>query len=192
MFWGYQNIFANPIITEYQGYNRKLGLAALPDDTLENQGLDWKKVKHRLVFGGNLGLSGASYGNINYTIFQISPQVGYKIKENLIGGLGAQVLSITARKQSYWEIGPDFFLRAHFIDIFFAQAQFEYLNFDDYLLPGKRVWNPAMLLGFGYGTYGYSLGIYTNLIQNRFSDQIYPGNFYIGNLPFFFKGQILF
>ena len=155
-------------------------------------GIDWSDIKPKLVIGGNVGLSFFSNGNINYTLFQISPQIGYKVKEHVIAGAGVQLLSISSGRKSYWEYGPDVFLRAHLLETFFAQAQFEYLNFEDYLLPGKRVWNPAMLFGFGYGTYGYSFGIYTNVIQNRFSDQIYPGNFYVGQRPFFFKGQLLF
>ncbi len=154
----------------------------------EKPAVDWDQVKQRMVYGGNLGLT--FYGG--YTFFQLSPQAGYKIKNNLIGGAGLQLLSISSRQQSYWQYGPDVFLRAHFFNVLFTQAQFEYLNFEDYLLPGKRVWNPAMLLGFGYGTYGYSFGLYTNVINNRFNEVIYPGNIYLGGRAFFFRGQIFF
>jgi hypothetical protein len=156
------------------------------------QAPDWDAIKKRLVYGGNLGLSFFNDGYANYTVFQISPQIGYKIKNYLIAGTGMQFVSISSKYNSYIQYGPDFFLRAHVGRFLFTQAQFEYLNFEDYLLPGKRVWNPAFLVGAGYGTYGYSIGLYTNLINNRFNEIIYPANIYIGGRAFLLRGELLF
>lgn len=160
---------------------------APPADTTVHA-LDWDKVKDNLVYGGSIGLQFYS----PYTLFIISPQVGYKVRENTIVGAGVQMFGVTSRYNSYFQYGPDVFIRQHLAETFFAQAQFEYINFENYILPGKRIWNPGMLLGIGYGTYGYSLGIFTDLVQSKNSEYVYPGQIYIGRVPLFFRAQIFF
>lgn len=150
--------------------------------------LDWDKVKDNLVYGGSIGLQFYS----PYTLFIISPQVGYKVRENTIVGAGLQMFGVTSKYNSYFQYGPDVFIRQHIAETFFAQAQFEYINFENYILPGKRIWNPGVLLGFGYGTYGYSVGLFTDLVQSKNSEYVYPGQIYIGSLPLFFRAQIFF
>ncbi len=160
--------------------------------------LNWSEIKPKLVFGGSLGLS----FNDGYTFFEVSPQVGYKVKENTVVGAGLQMFGITNKYDSYFQYGPDFFIRQHLLNILFAQAQFEYINFETYALPGKRYWNPAFLLGFGYGTYGYSFGLFTDVLHTKYSEYIYPGHIYFGpktgkgrypyGVPLFFKVQLFF
>jgi hypothetical protein len=161
-------------------------------DTTGVQAPDWNAIKKRLAYGGNIGLSFLNDGGTNFTIFQLSPQIGYKITDDLIAGTGLQFMSISSKYSKYLQYGPDFFIRAHAGRFLFGQAQLEYINFEDYLLPGKRVWNPAFLVGAGYGTYGYSIGLYTNLINNRFNEYIYPANIYIGGRAFLLRGELLF
>ena len=160
---------------------------APPADTTVHA-LDWDKVKDYLVYGGSIGLQ----FYFPYTLFIISPQVGYKVRENTIVGAGVQMFGVTSKYNSYFQYGPDIFIRQHLAETFFAQAQFEYINFENYISPGKRIWNPGMLLGIGYGTYGYSLGIFTDLVQSKNSEYVYPGQIYIGRLPLFFRAQIFF
>lgn len=150
--------------------------------------LDWDKVKDNLVYGGSVGLQ----FYYPYTLFIISPQVGYKVRENTIVGAGVQMFGVTSKYNSYFQYGPDIFIRQHLAETFFAQAQFEYINFENYILPGKRIWNPGMLIGIGYGTYGYSVGLFTDLVQSKNSEYVYPGQIYIGRLPLFFRAQIFF
>lgn len=169
---------------------------AIQEDSV--QAIDWKAIKQRLVYGGSLGLSFYP----PFTLYQVSPQLGYRIKENTIAGVGLQLFGVSSQYSSYVQYGPDIFLRQHLLNIFFVQTQFEYINFENYILPGKRIWNPGLLLGFGYGTYGYSLGLFTDIIQTRNSEFIYPGNIYFGprtgsgrypnGVPFFLRGQIFF
>jgi hypothetical protein len=162
------------------------------------QSIDWDKVKQNLVFGGSIGLQ----FNGGFTIFELSPQIGYKLKPNTIAGAGLQLFGVTNKYQSYFQYGPDLFVRQHLLNTFFVQVQFEYINFENYILPGKRLWNPGMLAGIGWGNYGYSLGLFTDLIQTENSDLIYPGQIYLGvrkgtgrypyGVPFFLRGQIFF
>ncbi len=183
-------------VIEAETENEQQAVVPEPKDSV--QAIDWSAVKARLVFGGNLGLSYYA----PFTLFEISPQIGYKVKENTIAGIGLQLFGATNKYNSYIQYGPDFFVREHLINIFFVQAQFEYINFENFILPGKRIWNPGMLVGFGYGTYGYSLGLYTDLVQTENSEFIYPGHLFIGpkkgtgrypyGVPFFFRGQLLF
>ncbi|MCX6189676.1 MAG: hypothetical protein NTW54_08770 [Bacteroidetes bacterium] len=158
----------------------------LEDTTVHS--IDWNAIKPNLVFGGNLGLSYYA----PFTLFEISPQVGYKVRENTIVGVGLQLFGVTSKGNSYFQYGPDIFVRQHLLNLFFAQAQFEYINFENYILPGKRIWNPGFLVGFGYGTYGYSLGLFTDVVRTKNSEYIYPGQIYLGGLPLFFRGQIFF
>ena len=46
----------------------------LEDTTVHS--IDWNAIKPNLVFGGNLGLSYYA----PFTLFEISPQVGYKVR----------------------------------------------------------------------------------------------------------------
>lgn len=158
----------------------------LEDTTV--QSIDWDKLKEKLVFGGSVGLQ----FYYPYTLFIISPQVGYKVRESTIVGTGLQMFGISSKNDSYFQYGPDIFVRQHIINTFFTQLQFEYINFENYILPGKRIWNPGLLAGFGYGAYGYSVGLFYDVWQTKNSEYIYPGQVYIGGLPFFFRGQIFF
>jgi hypothetical protein len=168
-----------------------------PSDTPATN-VDWDQIKERLVFGGSIGYSYFT----PFSVYQISPQVGYKLKEELILGGGIQFFGASSKFASYVQYGPDVFLRQHLIRTFFVQAQFEYINFENYILPGKRIWNPAFLAGFGWGTYGYSIGLFTDLVQTENSQYVYPGNIFIGprtgqgrypyGVPFFFRAQLFF
>ncbi|MEO5997215.1 MAG: hypothetical protein ABIN89_10760 [Chitinophagaceae bacterium] len=128
-----------------------------PEPT-EKKGFD----KSKLFIGGNLG---ASFGD--YSLANISPQLGYRFNDYLAAGVGINFLysSIKYRysdgsldsKTSYGVTGLNVFGRVYPIKYILLQAQPE-LNYvwvkekyydgtPDYKIPGKLV--PSLLLGGG-------------------------------------------
>jgi hypothetical protein len=116
--------------------------------------------KDKLFFGGNFGLS---FGN--YTLINISPQLGYRFNKNLAAGAGINLIysSIKERyvsepyKMSQGITGLNIFGRVYPVQFIMLQAQPElnyrfgnirYLDTDEkYKLDAEIV--PSLLLGGG-------------------------------------------
>jgi len=102
----------------------------------------------RLVFGGSLG---ATFGDITYV--EVSPRVGYMLKENWITGVSL--------KYSYYEektrfvdystnmYGGGVYTQYFFLKYFVAHAEYEILNLDDFRAPFERVNIHSVFVGGG-------------------------------------------
>ena len=118
--------------------------------------------KNKLFFGGTLGLS---FGD--YTLINVSPQVGYRFNKYLAAGTGVNFIYSSIRYRYYYSIddyknnygvaGINVFGRVYPIDYVFLQLQPEanytwgkikfYDGTPDAKLPGKII--PSLLGGVG-------------------------------------------
>lgn len=136
----------------------------------------------RLVFGGNLGLQ---FGT--ETIIDISPVVGYKITEKLIGGVGAKYLYYKTEllingnlyKYSTNIYGGSVFGRYYLTPEFYAHTEYEILNLEvpDDFVYGKLVRRniTSFLVGGGYRQpLGDRASIGITLLYNLTEDRYSP------------------
>ena len=104
---------------------------------------DWKE---RIFTGGNLGLQ---FGNNTY--INVSPVVGYRITNELSGGVGVSYVyrrfSSGSFSASFTDYGGNIFARYNLFKGFFAMTQYEYLNFE--LNEGTRQGFTSVLAGGG-------------------------------------------
>jgi hypothetical protein len=164
------------------------------DDT-EKKGFD----KSRLFFGGTLGLS---FGN--YTIINVSPQVGYRFTEHFAAGAGINYIYYNykyyypdgslSERDTYSYVGLNVFGRAYPIRQFFVQVQPE-LNYvwgsNKYYGNGQEITNsipsqfvPSLLLGGGAaipaGNGAITITVLYDVIQNTFSPYYHQAVFAFG------------
>ncbi len=102
-----------------------------------------KRLKFNV--GGGFGFgstNGFAYSNIN-----IQPQVGYKITENLIAGVGANYQYLKYGTANYQIYGGNAFVRYFVSSQFFLQTEYQVLN---YSYQTTRAWNDYLLAGGGY------------------------------------------
>lgn len=103
----------------------------------------------KLIVGGNLG---AAFGTI--TLVEISPQIGYLVKPNLLLGLGGRYIYYEERSTfvnystNIYGGGP--FAQFYFLENFIAHAEYEILNLDDFRDPSERVNIESIFVGGGY------------------------------------------
>lgn len=87
---------------------------------------DWRE---RVFTGGNLGLQLGSNTYVN-----VSPVVGYRITNELSGGLGVSYVyrrfSVGSVSTSRTDYGGSAFARYNLFQGFFAMTQYEYLSFE--------------------------------------------------------------
>lgn len=116
-----------------------------PPKNISKKGFDPDK----LIIGGNLG---AQFGNI--TLVEISPQIGYLVKPNILMGIGGRYLYYEDRTfiQTYRTniYGGSIFSQYYFLENFIAHAEYELLNLDDFRQQEKRVNIQSIFLGGGY------------------------------------------
>lgn len=105
-----------------------------------------------LVFGGNLG---ATFGNV--TFVEISPTVGYLLKENWLVGLSSRYIYYEDRRFPGFEFrtniyGGGVFTQYYFLENFIAHAEYELLNLEDLSRFGRgdRINVSSVFLGGGY------------------------------------------
>ena len=100
-------------------------LNAQTDDNAAKDSVAKVPFKKRLVF--NMG-GGGGYGSINgvATInINLQPQVGYKIKENLIAGVGANYQYLKYGISKYQIYGGNTFVRYRINQQFFLQTEYQ-------------------------------------------------------------------
>jgi hypothetical protein len=108
-------------------------------------------LSERLILGGSFGLSLGTYTSVN-----LSPILGYKVTDNLVLGAGPTYLynSVNYRnyKYKYSVYGGRLYGRQRVFDNFYAQAEYEVLNVQNYSSadPDARTWISAPLLGASY------------------------------------------
>ncbi len=105
-------------------------------------------LKDRLFFGGYFGLQ---FGTI--TLVDVSPLVGLNISNHFAVGLGLTYQYYREKYLSYRYstniYGGRGFARYYFIQNFFAQAEYEILNFEPYI-ESERINVHGFLLGGGF------------------------------------------
>lgn len=118
---------------------------------------NWQNLKEKLVYGGFImpGYGASSFGNTFYV--SANPNVGYRITEKLMAGVGFNYNYINFRPRSGGSIvqsiyGPNAFARYLVFDNVFAQVQYDKLNQPDYFSPfaRERIWVDYVLAGGGY------------------------------------------
>jgi len=128
-----------------QAQAREFGEDPKPKTSPAKKGFD----TDRLVIGGNLG---AVFGDI--TLVEVSPQIGYMVRPNLLGGLGIRYIYYEERnpfftyKTNIYGGGP--FVQYFFLENFLAHAEYEILNLDDFRNPEMRVNIQSLFVGGGY------------------------------------------
>jgi hypothetical protein len=168
------------------------GMAAAQDEP-GNKGFD----KSRLFIGGSLGLS---FGD--YTIINVSPQVGYRFTEHFAAGAGVNYIYYNYKyyaadgslyeRDTYSYVGMNIFGRAYPIRQFFVQAQPE-LNYVwgsqrnypynvESKLPSQFV--PSLLLGGGAaipaGSGAITISVMYDVLQNSLSPYYHQAVFGFG------------
>ena len=111
-----------------------------------------KPLTDRLVFGGSMGLQLGTFTNIN-----LSPIIGYKVTEGLILGGGPTYMytSVNYGGNKYRSsvYGGRLYGRQQIVENFYAQAEYEMLNVQNYFDPSNsnsRKWISAPLVGATY------------------------------------------
>lgn len=110
-----------------------------------------ENLSDRLFFGGGFGFSTGS----NQTNLSLSPQVGYKVTEQFMSGVGVmyQYVKIKNPDFSFNHYGWSVFSRYTVYQNFFAYGEFERLSFE-YLVGANedtdRKGYNSLLLGGGY------------------------------------------
>lgn len=96
------------------------------NDSLERKER-WNKFKEKITFGGGVGFGGTN----QFLILQVNPIIGYRINENALAGLRLNYTFIggenAAFNQHIFGGGP--LIRYNLFNPFFAQAEYEILNF---------------------------------------------------------------
>ncbi|NVK05188.1 MAG: hypothetical protein HWD92_10205 [Flavobacteriia bacterium] len=118
-----------------------------------------RSFAQRLVYGGNLQLSFGSF-----TVIEVSPRVGYRITEDLIGGLGANFMYIRYGENFFYNGSPSLDYTIWGGNTFASyslpfglplavQGEYELLNFEVFnptTFEEERQWVPALRFGGGY------------------------------------------
>ena len=106
-------------------------------------------LSEKWVLGGSFGLQLGNYTNIN-----LSPILGYKVTDNLVLGAGPTYIytsvSYNNFKYKYSVYGGRLYGRQRVYENFYAQAEYEVLNVQDYSSyadPNGRRWISAPLVG---------------------------------------------
>jgi hypothetical protein len=130
-------------------------LTVQAQDEEEQEPVEKGFKKENLFFGGNFGLS---FGN--YTLINVSPQVGYRFSRYFSAGTGVNFIYTSSKffgyRENYGVAGLNVFGRAYPIQQIFVQLQPEanytwgkqkYDNQTEFKLDGKVV--PSLLAGAG-------------------------------------------
>ncbi|MES2731023.1 MAG: hypothetical protein V4714_04715 [Bacteroidota bacterium] len=118
-------------------------------------------LKDKLVLGGTMGLG------FNPTNINLSPVLGYKVTDDLVLGLGVTYMYTSIRyygvKYDYSVYGGRLYGRQKVFENFYAQAEYEVLNVENYtsLDPTSRKWIGAPLVG---ATYVQPLGARSSIV----------------------------
>ena len=147
-------------------------------------GLSQNRLSDRIFFGGGGGLSASS----NQTNISVFPQVGYRVFDNYIAGVGViyQYVRLGSPiNESLSNYGWSLFNRYNITRQFFAYGEFERLTFQ-YFVPNtgfelkERSGYNSLLLGGGFtnqisGNAAFSTSILYNVLYDS-SDPTQPYN----------------
>ena len=140
----------------------------------------------RLVWGGNLGFQ---FGDV--TLIDISPIVGYKFTDKMIGGLGItyQYFQDKRSPQTFSTsiYGGRIFGRYYMLEDLFAHVEYEILNYDGRFVDPYHYFNDSRItahnfyIGAGYvlpisDNAGLNMMILYNLNEN--AESLYPNPVY--------------
>jgi len=120
---------------------------------VDNRTLEEKSFKERLTLGGGAALQLGSA-----TLIGASPQVGYRINNNLIAGIGAtyyfQRFKQTFGNSDQYIIGGSAFARRRLLPKIFAHVELESVNQPApfFIEPIQRDWTSLYWVGAGYYT----------------------------------------
>ncbi|MBP7496567.1 MAG: hypothetical protein KA792_02770 [Bacteroidales bacterium] len=146
------------------------GIISAQNNSKEEKG----SFKDRLIFGGNLGLQFGSN-----TFIDLSPFVGYKITEKLIGGVGISYRYMRYKDYDFSTdiYGGRLFGRYYLMDNLFAHVEYELLNLEriyfDYnynVVKAGRVNVESYLAGGGYSQPLGSKSYFTIIILWNFNE----------------------
>jgi hypothetical protein len=147
----------------------------------------------RIFFGGDLGLQ---FGT--YTFINVSPVIGYKFTEKVVGGFGItyQYLSYSDVNLSTNIYGGSLFGRYYILENLFAHAEYQLLNLEPFyvnystgnIYKGSRMNVESYLVGGGYrqpisGNASFNILVLWNLsnsIYSPYSNPIIRAGFNIG------------
>ncbi len=114
-------------------------------------GVAQQKFSDKVFYGGGFGVSAGS----NVTNISLSPFVGYRITQRLLSGFGInyQYVKFKRANTSISNYGWNVFTRYHVTQQFFAQTEFEQLNFEYFTGSNEQtdrdLYN-ALYIGAGY------------------------------------------
>lgn len=117
----------------------------------QNHNIPWQQ---KLIFGGNLGLQIGGETKID-----VSPEIGYKITEDIIAGVGITYQYYRWKLYNYSTslYGGKIFSKYYFMENVFGHAEFEMLSlesevFDPQGINGdvNRFWIQSLFVGGGY------------------------------------------
>lgn len=119
-----------------------------PSATKTQKKFDGFKLED-VVVGGSFS---AQFGTA--TLVDISPTAGYKIKENLLVGIGARYIYFQQKFTNFtyqtnvYGGGP--FAQYFFLENFIAHTEYEYLSLEANTTTGERIGIESFLVGGGY------------------------------------------
>ena len=139
-------------------------------------------LSDRIFIGGGGGIS-ASSSQTNISVF---PQIGYKVTNNYIAGVGITYQYVSIRQPietSLNNYGWSIFNRYNVFQQFFAYGEFERLNYEFLFYPPEqkeRFSFNSLLLGGGYseglgGRASFNFMVLYNLLYDP-SDDVSPYN----------------
>jgi hypothetical protein len=149
--------------------------------------------KERIVTGGGLGLG---FGNVQDFV-SVSPVIGYSLTRKFIAGTGITYrytnfkLSTPSTKLNDYAIGP--FLRYNIYRGFFAQTEYEYLNYEYAVGPAETIRKDfgSFLAGGGLvQPIGRNLAFYVMALYNFSYQQPVPGRVSPYTSPFVIRAGI--
>lgn len=126
----------------------------------------------RVFVGGNLGFQ---FGTVTFA--EVSPLVGYRFTDRLVGGVGVTYQYYKYQDQYYDFVtdvyGGRVFGRYFITDYFFGHGEYEYLNLEAFDFQRRRVDVGSLLGGVGYfQRFGEFSGITAMLLYN-FTESTY-------------------
>lgn len=151
---------------------------------LTAQNLPEKEIKapwtKKIFFGGDLGLQ---FGNT--TFINVSPIVGYKFTEKIVGGIGITYQYLNYKDADYSTniYGGSLFGRYYITESLFAHAEYQVLSFEPYnyytFSKAVRTNIESYLIGGGYkqavsGNISFNIMVLWNLSNSIYSPYTNP------------------
>lgn len=135
-----------------------------------------QKLKDKIVFGGNIGLQ---LGNV--TFIDLSPQVGYKVSDKFIPGIGLKYSYFKLKDSGFNKgystniYGGSIWSRYYFVENLFGYLEYEVINLEVFelnFLVRKNV--TSVLVGGGYrqaigNNFGMHFMVLFNLNESIYS-----------------------